>query len=138
MAYTHTQYEVDLVAGASFASTGDKGEYAPGYIPHIIRAVAVVCKTNPSGGGVLKLDKRPTAGSDTNRGDGDVAVVNIPDGAQGDVIYVDGLNEELKPGEEVVAQVTTADAGLTDADIKLYVEPRWEQPGNIAAMKESS
>lgn len=139
MAYTHTQYQERVVTEATLATAGDKGKLTPGYVPLVIRAVAIVCKTDPTAAGVVKVDKRPTAGSDTGRGDGDVAVINVAaTHAQGDVVYKDGLNVELKPGEEAVVEVTGAVTGLTLADVIFFVEPRWELPGNIAAMKEST
>lgn len=139
MAYTHTQYEQRVVHEVSLATTGDKGKLTPGYVPLIIRAVAVVCKADPTAAGVVKIDKRPTAGSDTGRGDGDIAVINIAaTHSQGDVVYKDGLNVELRPGEEAVVDVTSAVTGLTSADVIFLVEPRWEVPGNISALKESA
>lgn len=136
MAYTHSKYEVIVAKDASLASAADVGDWAPGYIPHIIRAVALVFTVVPQATGVMKLDKRPAAGSDTSRGDGDVAVMNYTaaGGVAGQVIYKNGLDVEIKPGEEVVAQITDATPTSGSAHIILYVEPRWETPANESDM----
>lgn len=138
MAYTHTQYEFRVARAASLAATGDVGDYAPGYVPHRIRAVALVLLADPAEAGVVRVDRRPTAGSNTGRGDGDIAILNIAaTHNQGDVIYKDGLDVELLPGEQAVAEVTDAVAGLT-ADVIFFVEPRWDRPGNNADLKATT
>lgn len=132
--YTHTQYEVKVADDAALDAAGDKGSLTPGYVPHIIRAVAVAPGAAVAGGAVVKVDKRLSDGS---RGDGDVAVVTLPASDLGDVIFVDDLNVEIKPGEEAVAEVTTAGGVGEVADIVFYVEPRWELSGNNLSMIES-
>ena len=139
MAYTHSKYERVVASAAALSSTGDKGAFAPGMVPHIVRAVAAVIKTVPAAAGVLKFDKRPTAGSDTGRGDGDVAVINLATShTAGTVVYKDGLNALIKPGEEVVAEVTTATGTGGVAEIIAYVEPSWEVPGNNTRMRPTT
>jgi hypothetical protein len=136
MGYTHSKYEVLVTANASVASAGDIGDWSPGYIPHIIRAVAMVFTTVSQATGVTKVDKRPAAGSDTGRGDGDIATINYTaaGSAAGQVIYKDGLDIELLPGAEAVFQVTDATPTSGNAHLILYVEPRWETPANVTAM----
>lgn len=136
MSYTHSKYEVLVTANAALSSAADVGDWSPGYIPHIIRAVALVFTTIMSHTGVLKVDKRTLAGSDTGRGDGDIATINytVALGTAGACIYKDGLNIEILPGQEAVFQVTDATPTSGNAHLILYVEPRWEIPANIAAM----
>lgn len=136
MGYTHSKSEVLVTANASLASAADIGDWAPGYIPHIIRAVALVITTALDATGVLKVDKRVTAGSDAGRGDGDIATINYTAalGVAGAVIYKDGLDIELKPNEEAVFQVTDATPTAGNAHLILYVEPRWETPANLPDM----
>jgi hypothetical protein len=59
--------------------------------------------------GVVKMDKRPTAGSDTARGDGDIATFNMGTTAAGKMLYdLVAVDTDLEPGDEVVVQITTA------------------------------
>lgn len=136
MSYDHTQLETIVAKDASVASAADVGDWAPGYVPMIIRAVALVFTTAANATGALKVDKRPTAGSDTARGDGDVATINYTTttGAQGKVVYKDGLSIKVSPGEEVVFQITDATPTAGNAHLILFVEPSWEQPGNNTDM----
>ena len=61
---------------------------------------------------VIKFDKRPAAGSDTDRGDGDIAEIKLLTAAAGKVL-VDKVAEGtiLTPGMEVVVQLVTAAVG---------------------------
>lgn len=138
MSYTHSKYQAVVATDASLTSASDVGDWAPGYVPHRIRAVALVVTTNVDDAGVLKVDKRPTAGSGTGRGDGDVAELSYASPDQGDVIYVDGLDVVINPGEDVVAEVTDATPTTGAAHIVYYVEPVWETPANNDAMIDGS
>ena len=61
---------------------------------------------------VLKFDKRPTAGSDSGRGDGDIGELNLATTAAGAVMYDRaGANVQLEAGNEVVVQLTTQATG---------------------------
>jgi hypothetical protein len=58
--------------------------------------------------GVVKMDKRPTAGSDTDRGNGDIATFNMGTTAAGKFLYdVAGRGTVLNPGEQVVVEIAT-------------------------------
>jgi hypothetical protein len=139
VAYDQTKYEIMVGTDVDLNSAADCGDWAPGYIPHIVRAVAVVVTNTLGGAGVLKVDKRPTAGDDTGRGDGDIATVTLPNGTTaGSVIYVDGLNVRVDPGQEAVAEVTDVTAASDTAHVILYVEPTWERPANNTAMAASA
>lgn len=141
MAYVHSKYEVILAKGADLNSVADVtgARWSPGLVPHYVRAVALCIDNAIGGAGVLKFDKRATHGSDTGRGDGDVAVLTIPNSTAGGVIlYKEGLNVLIRPGEEVVAEVTDATAASDTGTIILYVEPSWERPANNAAMLASA
>lgn len=119
----------------SAASTGDKAVFTPGMLPFVIRSVAVTLNASPGDAGVIKFDKRPTAGSDSGRGDGDVAVLNLATThSAGQVIYKDGLSVRIDPGEQVVAQVTDASAGVTAATVHMLIEYIQENPANDANM----
>jgi|KBSSwiStaDraftv2_1062776.scaffolds.fasta_scaffold913149_3 hypothetical protein len=97
----------------SLASTGDK---------FIVTAVedlnlyefGIVVTTAITGGSdqlVLALDKRPIAGSDTNRGSGDIGTgtVSTSTNVAGDIIRK-YISKQLKKGEQVVFEVTDAAA----------------------------
>lgn len=139
MAYPHSKYEVKLKSAADLNSVADIAAWGPGYVPHRIHAVALVINNVIAAAGVVKFDKRPTAGSDTGRGDGDVAIINLATSHDGgEVVYKDGLNVILNPGQEVVAEVTDATGASDTAEVIIYVEPVWENPDNISAMVETA
>lgn len=139
--YTH-KYEVNLNNAAAvldLTSTGDKARWNPGFVPHIVRAVVVALNAVPGDAGVVKFDKRVTFASDTGRGDGDVAVVNLlTTHLAGDVIYKDQLNVRIDPGQEVVVEVTDASAAVTGARVSLWVEPIFEHPDNDTNLKATT
>lgn len=140
MSYSDYQIEQMVAKDASLASAADVGDWAPGYSPVIIRAVALVFTTAVNNSGTLKVDKRPTAGSDTSRGDGDVADIDYTTttGAQGKVVYQDGIDVEVAPGEEIVFEVTDATPSAGNAHLIIFYEPRWEQPANNTDMSETT
>lgn len=134
--------EVQLVDGTGvldLTTTGDKARWSPGFRPYVIRGVAVMLNAAPGDAGVVKFDKRITFGSDTGRGDGDVAVVNLATAhPAGESIYKGNLNVEIKPGEEVVMEVTDASASVNGARAVLFLEARPEAPANLAGMTAST
>src|SRR5947209_7593657 len=117
MAYPHTKYEVYLTGAAGTSANmnlagaaADKFYWSPGYMSHIIRAVALIITTATVGtAGVLDFDKRITAGSDTGRiSNGGVARLNVPAKAAGTVIFSGAqgatsdsspLNVRIDPGQ---------------------------------------
>lgn len=135
MSYANGMYEIRIGENVNLTTTGDKADWAPGMVPYTIRGVAVMYRTEPTGALVLKLDKIDSAGT---RGDGDVAVVTgaATDDIR-DVLYKK-LNVKVSPGEEVIAEVTTASAGATDCHVILLVEPSWDVPENNTKMNASS
>lgn len=140
MPYTYNQMEVRMNgATVTLATTGDKANWAPGKFPHYIRGVAIVAKLAGAEVGVVKFDKRVTAGSDVGRGDGDVAILNIPNPlAQGRSLLKENIKVRIDPGQEVVAEVTDAVAGITSCDIILLVEVSPEIGDNIAGIVETT
>jgi hypothetical protein len=142
MAYPHSRALVPMTVGTAtldFTTTGDKARWSPGYLKVIIRAVAVELNAAPGDAGIVRFDKRVTFASDTGRINGGVATVNLATThAAGSVVYKDGLNATIEPGEEVVVTVTDASAGVSGAKVTLYVEPQWENPANFSKMRLSS
>lgn len=132
MAYTHSKYEVMVAQSQNCATTGYKATWQPGYMPHTVRAAAliisVVAATTTST--VVTL-YRNTVNTTTTTARVLIDTITIPKGkAKGDTYYVDGLNTEVKPGQEVQFVVTTAATTTGVNHMKLYVEPRWDRPAN--------
>lgn len=97
-------------------ATGDKGYFIIPFRCQIVLAGAVVTETCAGGDTtpIVKFDKRPTAGSDTDRGDGDVATLALSTTAAGKVMYdLDAVGDVLEPGNEVVVELTQAAAGAS-------------------------
>lgn len=133
------QLEVIVAKDAALSALADIGDWAPGYEPHIIRAVALVITNTIGAAGVVKVDKRPTAGSDTDRTDGTVAVINLATTHDaGEVVYKDGLSVLIKPGEEVVFEVTDITVAGDTAHLILFVEKSPENPANNTKMLKTT
>jgi len=90
----------------------------------------------------VKFDKRPTAGSDTGRGDGDIGHLKLLTTAQGKLMYdVAARGEELEPGQEVVFEITVQATGTGAAGHVrpvLVVTPRDEMFANLSGMTETT
>jgi len=106
--------------------------FAPGFIPVYVHGVAAIIDNDIGATGVVKFDKRPTFGSNTSRGDGDVGVLNLTTAhLQGQVVYKMFSPVKISPGEEVVAEVTDATAAADTADLILLLSASPEVPGNL-------
>lgn len=140
MAYTSGGLvEVLVKANADLNALADVGSWAPGYHPYYVRAVMAIIDNDIAATGVIKFNKRPTFGSDTGIGDGDVAVLNLTTAHLGGrVVYKDGLNALVKPGEQVMVKVTDVTGANDKADIVLLVEPAPEVPVNNTRMMKSA
>lgn len=72
-----------------------------------------------AGGATVKFDKRPTAGSDTSRGDGDIGEITIPAAdSLGKVLYEKVSDTTVLRGEQIVVQVTAE--GVTALNVVPY------------------
>lgn len=137
MAYNHFQMEVMVSKNDAMLSTAAQAYWAPGYQPVRIRAVAVVVTTAVTDtAATVDIILRPTAGSTS--GETSLDVITVPTtAAQGDVIYVDGLDTIVSPGQELEFDgggEGTAGAG----HIILFYEPSWEHPANNSDMTASA
>lgn len=84
---------------------------------------------------VVKFDKRPTAGSDTARGDGDIAEIKLLTSAPGVFMYDEvGIKTVLEPGMEVVVELAVAAVGTPTGHGRpvLVVHPRDEMWANLS------
>lgn len=140
MSYIHTKYEIRLARRADLNSAADitGATWGPALVPHRVIGLAAIIDNDIAATGVIKFDKRPTFGSDSGRGDGDVGVLNLTTAhTQGKVVYKE-VDVRIVPGEEVVAQVTDVTGASDTADVVIYVQPDWERPANVTAMVASS
>ena len=139
MAYAHTQYEVTVGKALDIASTGDKGDWAPGCIPHILRGVAVQITNDIGSTGTINVDKRITFASDTGRVDNIVSAINLTTAhTAGKVVYRMNLNVLVRPGEQLVFAADDAAAAGDLCNIVIYVEPSWAVPAESPLMVASS
>lgn len=131
-------YEVLVVKAIDLNSVADVtgGTWSPGFKRHKIHGVALAITNAIGAAGVVKVDKRPTVGDDTGRGDGDIAVINLGTAhTLGKVVYkAVSPPVTLDPGQEAVFQVTDATAASDTANAYLLVEIVPEEPANITAM----
>jgi hypothetical protein len=92
--------------------------------------------------GVVKFDKRPTLGSDSSRGDGDIASFAMGATAAGKVLYDNaGRATILYPGDEVVVEITTRPTSGSPAGHfvpMLLVKPIAEMDANLSDMVETA
>jgi hypothetical protein len=135
MAYSYTQMDVDLGVQV-LSSTGDKVWWAPGYIPHSVRAIALIPTVVPTGVGTVNFTSQPTAYSNVGITAGDIAifVMSAPQPTLGQVIYRDTISDKIiKPGMAIVVNVSAAVAGFS-ATPHLYLEQSFEVPVNNAQM----
>lgn len=121
-------------AGADLTATGDKVVFSVPFKCEV--AAAQLAMTATAGGsGVVKFDIRPTAGSDTSRGDGDLAVIKVLTTAAGKVLYKEPASRiTLLPGQEVVVEATTGCTTTGTGRPMLLVKPVPERRTNLSAM----
>lgn len=145
MAYSHNQTQVLFASGMSATASGDKAYWAPGYMPHIVRAAGVIITTSGSttSGAVIAFKHISIASGATAS---DLAVLTMTSGTSsgggtpttalvaGNVMYKDGLNVKVNPGQKVVLNVRTAVTGVCGIRGWLWVEPSWENPLNNTSM----
>lgn len=116
-------YKQDVVGSVDFASTGDKAIWTPSQPVDVVRwGIITDALLDVGAGFTLKVDWRPTAGSDSSRTDGVPTSTTSPgnyttplnmtttvDIAAGTEAFI-SLPEPLQvnPGEQLVFQVTDA------------------------------
>ncbi len=150
MAYTHSKYEVMMLPVGTPTSisgvaerepvnlgvTGVQAIYAPGFVPHIIRGAAVNPLVTTALTNAAHLSFRSdltTPGTPT-----ELFKIILPTTFVADsnihksVFYRPTYNIEIKPGMVVDMHVTAVGSGY--GIVTLYVEPRWEEPGNVTTM----
>ena len=132
-------------AAQSLGSTADIHIFTIPFRCRPIRAGFTITQTVSGGiAPVVAFDRRPTAGSDSSRGDGDVGTLTLTaTGASGKAYYENtdyvaaGTGSwvaTLDEGEQVVVEVKTASGGNGQGIPWLVVEVDPEQPANNSAM----
>jgi hypothetical protein len=148
MAYTHSKYEVAMapvqaisasgaattVDGALIDATGVAARWRPGYVPHVIRGAAVMSSATVQHNAAISIGFEAditTLGTPTR-----VFTIVLPTtaGQHKSIFYTPTFDIELAPGMLMTANVTAAATAAVRAQITLYVEPRWEVPGNVTSM----
>lgn len=99
--YSNTQMDILVAANSTIVNAAGSVFWAPGYHSFRLQAVAaVVTTTLDTADAVLTITRRITAGSNT--GEVTIDTLTIPNTtAAGQVIYVDGLDTIIAPGEEI-------------------------------------
>ena len=149
MAYTHSKYEVIMqrvegvstvhptaagAGGAGLNVTTPAAMWAPGFVPHVIKGAALVMSASdvPSAATPINFEADiSTPGTPTN-----LFNIHIPaaSAAARSIYYRPTYYIEIKPGMTVNVRPTTAATAGVRAHCILYVEPRWEEPGNVSTM----
>ena len=138
MSHVNELTQVMVVRGVDLNSVADVtgGVWGPVAFPVMIRGIFAVITNAIAAAGVVKADKRPTAGDDTGRGDGDLGVLTFSTAhTLGKVVYhllTDPV--KLSPGEELVFQCTDATGASDTCTLGILMYPSWETPANIASM----
>lgn len=145
MAYSHNQTQVLFASGMTATASGDKAAWLPGYMPHIVRAAGIIITTTGSvTSGVVIAYKHISMASGATASD--LAVLTMTSGTStgggtpttaliaGNVMYKDGLNVKVTPGQKVVLNVRAAATGVSGFRGWLWVEPSWEAPLNNTVM----
>lgn len=149
MAYTHSKYEVALTAtaagdGLDLTATTFTGRWQPGLVPHIVRGVAVVFNVNTASSisaGVARFSHAKPVGTASTSAT-TIATLNFPTTlslSTQPVIYdFPTVLVEIGPGEGINFNMNTAATTGIRGYAVAYVEPRWEQSGNISNMIETT
>lgn len=101
--YHLEQQDILVAAADAMLSTAAVKFWAPGFCPFHLKGIAVVVTTGvTTTAAVLTVTKRVTAGSNTNEVTIDTITVPVVATAPlGTVLFVDGLDTIVRPGEEL-------------------------------------
>ena len=163
MSYVHSRYEVEMVRSqAGSASLGGQGgptmaqafgvdllpttynaAWGPGYVPHIIRGAAVILSaSNVAAFGNDAVEIKFDADISTPGTPSNLFSIELPsavtDHSNKAIYYTPTYYIEIKPGMTVKANTASAATAGVRARLMLYVEPRWEEPANVTAMKQTT
>lgn len=132
MAYDWSQRRVQVALAASTASGAVIGRLVPGRNPFRIRSAALTIETAVADEATITIQRRPVAGAAANEVTIDTIVVGTGHAA-GTVVYVDGLNTRISPGEDLAFTVTgTGASGVVS--ITATIEEENEAAANDASL----
>lgn len=144
MAYTHSKQHVDMLNSAGTrifvaSASGLKARWTPGYTPHVVRAVVVHTlasfANSAANRGAVSFWRNSTPGTTVTTALTEIGTVSLATlNARGKVAYVDNLNTQVDPGQEVQVRITDAATGAGKLAFSMYVEPKWETPANNSNM----
>jgi hypothetical protein len=142
--YNHVQYEhiFTSTAGAgefSATATGIKSKpFFVGAVPMVIRSLNVLPLTSGAdySGAVIQIDVVNLATGST--ASAVAACVMVATDKPGHVIFKDGLNVQVNPGQKAELRVSTAKTGTQQFAATMFVEPVWDNPRNRSTMRVST
>ena len=138
MAYTHSKQEFLFQTGSgpvyTATTSGDKGFWSPMYVPHYVRAVSVMTVNSGAVMSTLKVLFNHISMASGSTASAIDQINGTSTHAAGQVLYIDGLNVKVSPGERVNMNVTQIVSGTCNFMSSIYIEPCWEQPGNDTTM----
>jgi|TARA_Y100000310_G_C20676709_1_gene813519 hypothetical protein len=155
MAYTHSKQEIVMAgitpspSGGALSGptanqhvnsfiggvTGVVAEWGPGVMPHLIRGLAYVqtaVAVNTAAPVFRFQHVKGVASTATNIGT--LVLPTTVTSLGRSCYYLVSGNVEVKPGEAVRVNATAAVTAGVAGRFVLYVEPRWETPGNVTEM----
>lgn len=111
----------EIATIADLSSTGDKVTFTPAFPSEIVEFGVIITTALVGTGLVLKVDKRPTAGSDTGRGDGDLGTCTPGVAAAAGAVIRSRPNNPglVNPGQQAILELTTG--GSSGAGIGFIV-----------------
>ena len=126
------------VSNVATNSTADIATFPIPFKAKVVRAYVIVNGSSSNATRfIIKFDKRPTAGSDTDRGDGDVGSLSktASISQQGKYLYEDPSSTvTVEEGDQVIAEVTTANGDACAVDVGILLERRPELAANNSSM----
>lgn len=135
----HVDYD-DALGIDCDQTAGDMATYSAVYPMTILRAGAVITETcaGATTTPIVKFDKRPTAGSNSGRGDGDAGVLTMGTSAAGKILWDEEVNLYVNQGEQVVVELTQAASGTGAAGhFQPFMEVKVHTPDNPANLTKS-
>jgi len=136
MAYPQSKYQVMMTtSGVSCTTSGDKAEWHCGVVPHIIRRCGIIYTVSgatPSGLAVIFNHLNLASGSTASALD---TIYGTSSDIVGNVVLSAELNVQIDPGEKVVFNNSQIVSGACHVVPVIWVEPKWEVPGNITNMR---
>lgn len=135
MSYSNNPIQKETATLSDASATGDKLTFTPAKAVEIVGfgIIVTTALVDAADGLVMKADIRPTAGSDSGRGDGDAGTMTLTAAqaskAAGKVVRSRPTGPVVVyPGQQVVLELTTAiDSGAGIAFIEFRDAPKADQ-----------